>query len=994
MITPNRHYPLPHKFHDVVDDINDLRSTFRMIDDDVKNTEERIEELSGTVSDLENRAVHLPYSVENSEIQNISANRYLVVNQNGDGFECLDGGGDAGGELGQCSIKKTDSNFDTAWGNILEISKNGMTPQENSETSQANETHIYVDEAEIENDEQLSKVELTNCQAKSDFNAENNSSVIFCDGTEEIEEEIQIATRENFGLVKIGDGFSNNAGTISAPIISKATENNFGIIKIGDGLVNNNGTISRDELNPATFSNFGIVKLGDNLSINSAGEMEIGNMASNATIYSLGNIKICNNGIIDLEEQTLQYRMFVTEDLVVQFRTDFELQDDFSFVLEIVSDGTHLISFNENLNPKMSTLPINRGITKLTFSKKLGVPSYDVEISRLDAPEPTLLTPNYGDDINSNLMVTHNGSDWSAHDQLKSSTDNVNFFGREFYFEFSSLVVVDYVYFTSQYSEQSLSEFCLKASNDKQNWTTLIYRKNESVNGNIFTELKGCFRYYKLYIGWQNSNYPRSMQLWGTKIDNNESELILLTPRMASDVTSWGKLTYSKLNSGSASDLTDVSLSSSIYVQQNPEDAEDLDYWIKYEFTEPQVANFLDVGGTNDYLDRTMRWYKLEGSNDNENWTLLLERQYQRDFYKFETRWHEFENTTAYKFYKLTCLANSRADGYWRISRFRLFRKDSGKWNFYRGIPKLTSANQDGYEITASSQSDNGHAGHFAFDDNTQTRWASVANEGNSWLQIKLPTPTSFNAVQIASRGDGYLDQAPSAFQIHASNDGETWNVLDSESNVSWTTLGELKLFTFENENAYLYYRLYITANQGSAYHGCSCFILGNSIHEYKRWLNKYNNVVPTMTSDETIGEDGVYRLSSSTEHSDHKRKYLFDKRFDTRFELNSETSGWIQIELPVAKFVNVFSVGARSDGWCVATPRDYALFGSNDGSTWTQLFSISNSNTFAASELRTHDLIHNTPYKFYRLNISNPDSSVLTFARWDLVLKKVIKEY
>ena len=119
MITPHRHYPLPNKNHDVVDDINDLRSTFVMIDDDVKNTEEEIEELSEMVSDLENRSVHLNYAVENSEIQNISANRYLVVNQNGNGFECLDGGGDAGGKLGQCSIKKTDSNFDTAWGNIV-----------------------------------------------------------------------------------------------------------------------------------------------------------------------------------------------------------------------------------------------------------------------------------------------------------------------------------------------------------------------------------------------------------------------------------------------------------------------------------------------------------------------------------------------------------------------------------------------------------------------------------------------------------------------------------------------------------------------------------------------------------------------------------------------------------------------------------------------------------------------------------------------------------
>ena len=169
MITQNRYYRLPNKNHDVVDDINDLRSTFVMIDDDVKNTEEKIEALSETVSDLENRSVHLPYAVENSEIQNISANRYLVVNSDGDGFECLDGGGDVGGKLGQCSIKKTNENFDTAWGNILDVSKNGMTIQENSETSRANETHIYADVTEIENDKQLPKIELTNCQAKSDF---------------------------------------------------------------------------------------------------------------------------------------------------------------------------------------------------------------------------------------------------------------------------------------------------------------------------------------------------------------------------------------------------------------------------------------------------------------------------------------------------------------------------------------------------------------------------------------------------------------------------------------------------------------------------------------------------------------------------------------------------------------------------------------------------------------------------------------------------------
>jgi hypothetical protein len=149
------------------------------------------------------------------------------------------------------------------------------------------------------------------------------------------------------------------------------------------------------------------------------------------------------------------------------------------------------------------------------------------------------------------------------------------------------------------------------------------------------------------------------------------------------------------------------------------------------------------------------------------------------------------------------------------------------------------------------------------------------------------------------------------------------------------------------------------------------------------------------MTSSATTTADGTYLLSSSSEHSSYKRFYLFDRQFNTRFELNGVGSGWVQVELPIAKFVNVLAVGSRSDSWCDAAPRDYALLGSNNGSTWTTLFSIANSATFSASELRSHELTHTESYKFYRLNISNSNrGSVLTFARWDLVMKDLITEY
>ena len=67
------------KIEQVIDEIEEYLDTCKYVpfsSTNISVDKEEIEELSETVSDLENRAVHLPYSVENSEIQNISANTW------------------------------------------------------------------------------------------------------------------------------------------------------------------------------------------------------------------------------------------------------------------------------------------------------------------------------------------------------------------------------------------------------------------------------------------------------------------------------------------------------------------------------------------------------------------------------------------------------------------------------------------------------------------------------------------------------------------------------------------------------------------------------------------------------------------------------------------------------------------------------------------------------------------------------------------------------
>jgi len=305
---------------------------------------------------------------------------------------------------------------------------------------------------------------------------------------------------------------------------------------------------------------------------------------------------------------------------------------------------------------------------------------------------------------------------------------------------------------------------------------------------------------------------------------------------------------------------------------------------------------------------------------------------------------------------------------------------------FYPGIPKLSPSCPDGYAVTASSQHDADHAPHFAFDGNPMTHWATAANAGESWLQLQLPRGTAFNAVQITARGDVAFEQAPTVFRIEASLDAKVWETLDTES-TTWTALGQVKRFVFDNVKPFLYYRLSAVKSL-NPHIALGDFSLGYGVKVFKRMP-----VVPSIHSDSVIIPGGQYKLSSDPSRACNNVRNLFDGKADTFFTIPGATSGHVQAELPRAKFVNVFSIGARNDSSCVAAPRDYVLLGSQTGTDWISLFTISGSNPFGPGEIRTHFLRQPGAYKFYKLEVANPAAEILSFALWDLSFKNEIYE-
>ncbi len=93
-------------------------------------------------------------------------------------------------------------------------------------------------------------------------------------------------------------------------------------------------------------------------------------------------------------------------------------------------------------------------------------------------------------------------------------------------------------------------------------------------------------------------------------------------------------------------------------------------------------------------------------------------------------------------------------------------------------------------------------------------------NNGGStgWLSYKFPTAQYINKYTIISGQAIDLSRSPKDWTFEGSNDGSTWTILDTQTNQTSWTAAQSRSFSFNNSNAYLNYRLNISANNGSNY--------------------------------------------------------------------------------------------------------------------------------------------------------------------------------
>ncbi|GKW12200.1 hypothetical protein PEC301899_24820 [Pectobacterium carotovorum subsp. carotovorum] len=118
-----------------------------------------------------------------------------------------------------------------------------------------------------------------------------------------------------------------------------------------------------------------------------------------------------------------------------------------------------------------------------------------------------------------------------------------------------------------------------------------------------------------------------------------------------------------------------------------------------------------------------------------------------------------------------------------------------------------------GYIVSQDSYYDPAWMGWLAFDGvvtGDTSRWSATNTPAPHWLSIQLPVVTTVDSYSITARQNMNVGGTPIDFELQGSNDGKQWNVLDSRSDITFSS-NEEKKFKLSVPSRFNHYRLYIT---------------------------------------------------------------------------------------------------------------------------------------------------------------------------------------
>ncbi|MDX9918779.1 MAG: glycoside hydrolase family 76 protein [Paludibacter sp.] len=233
-------------------------------------------------------------------------------------------------------------------------------------------------------------------------------------------------------------------------------------------------------------------------------------------------------------------------------------------------------------------------------------------------------------------------------------------------------------------------------------------------------------------------------------------------------------------------------------------------FWSVYQSARPVKLNAYSLTSANDAPERDPKEWKLYGSKDNKNWTLI---DYQKDqvfSYRYTTNYYVCSNTEKYSYYKLDVISNSDGKSV-QLGEWQLF----GEFNEYSD-----DITDNGGVLTASVDADPGSVLSYLTDNNETTKYLtniSTTSFGDGiWFKYESVSPALLTSYTLTSSNDN-PNNDPKDWVLQGSNDDENWTELDAQTGVAFDSRSEKKVFQISTSTEYKYFRLFVSEKKSAA---------------------------------------------------------------------------------------------------------------------------------------------------------------------------------
>ena len=432
----------------------------------------------------------------------------------------------------------------------------------------------------------------------------------------------------------------------------------------------------------------------------------------------------------------------------------------------------------------------------------------------------------------------------------------------------------------------------------------------------------------------------------------------------------------------------------------------DLGYMVNNDWYNHHIINQYSITTVLPNFGKVPKVWSFLGSDNGIDWQ-ILDHHDDGDIYlniPGQRCLFNLDKSYSFRYYKLDVIESFSPTGstynYLEINEFDILYNNQSK------LPKFSTYENKScpsHVITSSSEYSSTYPAWKVFNKNSSydDAWITLNGVKIGWIQIsflhndKNDINKTINKYALSSRNISGNRSDPKTWTLQGSDDNIAWNVLDSQSNITFIE-NERKEFILSQNYTYNHYKLDITEVG-----------VTQTYVQLGEWELLYNdeNIIPNPANEYNIyyddlssRQDYINMTASSEFSSSYPASNCWVPQFYpeemTSTDFNwytsvGNTTGWVQIELidpsyddnKLTKFynnpINSYSITTSWESVSdFLVPKSWTFEGSFDGSSWDILHSIIEDTIFIKSSQEQIFMLSETVYyKFYKLNITESKS-------------------